>query len=111
MDRREAISGLGTLLGGAIISPNLHDFAANSGKADLLVKIKSQRKKIVLSDNWKFQPDIKDIGEGEHWFIKDFNGCDWGKVQVPSPWDCYETALWEYEGIGWYMTTINPDDF
>ena len=75
------------------------------------VKSKSSRQRNVLSENWKFQVDIKDIGEREHWFMKDFNACDWGKVQVPSPWDCYETALWEYEGIGWYMTTISPDDF
>ena len=36
---------------------------------------------------------------------------DWGKVTVPRAWDCYEDALWQYQGIGWYTTIISPDDF
>src|SRR5690349_20970275 len=111
MDRREALYELGTLLGAAIITPHLPEPDVSPGKRNTDIKSKSCRKKNVLSENWKFQVDIKDIGEREHWFMKDFNACDWGKVQVPSPWDCYEAALWEYEGIGWYMTMINPDDF
>jgi len=69
----------------------------------------SVRKIQVLSDNWRFQLDIRDIGEKEQWFAKDLS--EWGKVTVPGAWDCYEAALWEYEGIGWYTTIINPDDF
>jgi len=65
----------------------------------------------VLSDNWKFQLDIRDIGENEGWFRDEFDRNDWANVTVPRAWDCYETALWGYEGIGWYTTTINPDDF
>lgn len=74
--------------------------------------LNSTRKNVVLSDNWTFQVDIKSIGEEERWFNDDFARDDWQKVPiVPRAWDCYEDALWEYEGIAWYSTTINPGDF
>jgi beta-galactosidase/beta-glucuronidase len=66
------------------------------------------RKTEVISHNWKFQLDVKNIGEKERWFDKELT--DWGSVTVPMAWDCYEDALWAYEGIGWYTTTIKPDE-
>ena len=89
------------ILNGCQISDK-HDL--KSGRAN----DKSVRKTVTLSTNWRFQLDIKDIGEKERWFAKDLN--DWGKVTVPLAWNCYEDALWIYEGIGWYTTSINPDD-
>lgn len=71
----------------------------------------SVRKTVILSDDWKFQLDIRDIGENEGWFKDDFDRNSWAKVMVPQAWDCYETALWGYEGIGWYTSTISPEDF
>jgi beta-glucuronidase len=71
----------------------------------------STRKIQVLSDNWRFQLDIRDIGENKGWYKEDFDRNSWAKVIVPQAWDCYETALWGYEGIGWYAITINPADF
>jgi hypothetical protein len=71
----------------------------------------STRKIEVLTDNWRFQVDIRDIGEKKGWFKDDFDRNDWAKVTVPQAWDCYETALWGYEGIGWYSVTIDPTDF
>jgi beta-galactosidase/beta-glucuronidase len=83
-------------------SSDKHDSKSEPGEE------KSVRKTTTLSDNWRFQVDIKDIGEKERWFAKDLS--DWGRVTVPGAWDCYEDALWTYEGIGWYATTISPDD-
>jgi beta-glucuronidase len=74
-------------------------------------KDKSVRKTVTLSDNWRFQIDIRDIGEKEGWFKDDFDRNNWAMVTVPEAWDCYETALRGYEGTGWYTTTIKPDDF
>ncbi|MFC1558434.1 glycoside hydrolase family 2 protein [candidate division KSB1 bacterium] len=76
---------------------------------DLLYK--SVRKTAVLEDGWRFQIDIRNIGEKEEWFAEKFDRSSWGKVTVPQAWDCYETALWGYEGVGWYAVTINPEDF
>jgi beta-galactosidase/beta-glucuronidase len=71
----------------------------------------SPRKTVVLSGDWQFQIDISGIGEREKWYDNNFNRNDWGKVTVPMAWDCYETALWGFEGIGWYSTLIKPEDF
>jgi beta-galactosidase/beta-glucuronidase len=62
---------------------------------------------MVLSDYWRFQLDVNDIGEKEQWFNQD--NSKWGNVTVPLAWNCFEDALWQYEGIGWYTTIINPD--
>ncbi|MDD4226974.1 MAG: sugar-binding domain-containing protein [Mariniphaga sp.] len=69
------------------------------------------RKTTILSDNWRFQIDRKNLGEDEGWFNNSFNRDNWARVMVPQAWDYYETALWGYEGIGWYSATINPEDF
>lgn len=84
---------------------------SNNAKKDTFTLNDQQsiRKTQVLDANWKFQLDIRDIGEKERWFAKD--QVDWGSVTVPKAWDCYEDALWKYEGIGWYATTIRPEDF
>jgi beta-galactosidase/beta-glucuronidase len=82
-----------------------HDLKSEAGKD------KSVRKTVTLSTNWRFQLDIKDIGEKEGWFKDDFDRNSWAKVTVPEAWDCYETALWGYEGIGWYTSRINPENF
>lgn len=83
-----------------------------NGKKKLTIeKHKSVRKTVVLSGNWRFQIDVRDIGEKEQWFSDDFDKSNWAEVTVPQAWDLYEEALWGYEGIGWYTTTIHPDDF
>ncbi len=71
-------------------------------------KDKSIRETVTLSNNWRFQLDVRDIGEKEQWFDKDHG--DWGKMTVPLAWNCYEDALWEYLGIGWYTTTFTPSE-
>lgn len=87
------------------LNSNKHDSKSEPGKD------KSVRKTVTLSDNWRFQVDIRDIGEKEGWFKDDFDKNNWAKVTVPEAWDCYETALRGYEGTGWYAVTINPADF
>jgi beta-galactosidase/beta-glucuronidase len=69
---------------------------------------KTVRQTDTLSDNWKFQLDVRDIGEKENWYDKDLN--NWGTVKVPGAWNCYEDALFSYEGIGWYTTMITPGE-
>src|SRR5690606_2288218 len=68
----------------------------------------SVRKVHQLGENWRFQIDVRDIGERERWFEGDFD--HWGQITVPGAWNCIEEGLWQYQGIGWYATTIGPDD-
>ncbi len=56
----------------------------------------------------KFQLDVYNIGEKEKWYSMDFNKSDWTEQTIPQAWDCYDAALWGYEGIGWFSTTISP---
>jgi beta-galactosidase/beta-glucuronidase len=58
--------------------------------------------------DWRFQMDAFDIGEKEQWYSDGFERTDWAKVEVPKAWDCYEEALWGYEGVGWYCVSIAP---
>ncbi len=69
------------------------------------------RRTVTLSNDWRFQIDISSIGEKERWYDNSFDRSNWGSVKVPQAWDCYDIALWGFEGIGWYSTTIKPGDF
>jgi len=64
----------------------------------------------ILNRGWRFQIDAFDIGEKEIWYADDFCRSDWAEVEVPKAWDCLNEALWGYEGIGWYCTTIEDEN-
>jgi beta-glucuronidase len=72
----------------------------------MTVSIQVHRTTSVLSGPWLFQLDQDNHGEVETWFAEDFNRSGWAEVTVPGAWDLYQPALWSYEGIGWYATTI-----
>lgn len=65
------------------------------------------REEVRLSDGWRFQIDVMDLGEREQWFAPGFDRSAWAAVVVPKAWDLYDEALWGYEGIGWYATTLD----
>ncbi|MCX6620386.1 MAG: beta galactosidase jelly roll domain-containing protein [Acidobacteria bacterium] len=66
------------------------------------------RDRAIISDNWRFQVDIDELGEKEQWHRAGFDTSLWSKVQVPGAWDLYNTALRGFEGVGWYTTTLSP---
>lgn len=84
-------------------------FHATESDQGLLSNYVSSVRYVKELKNWQFQLDTRDIGEKERWF--DNENSDWARVKVPMAWDCYEDALWQYQGIGWYTTTILPSDF
>jgi beta-galactosidase/beta-glucuronidase len=94
----------------ACISLILYGFKPENNKVPPPEAENQQTTRIVntLSENWRFQLDINDIGEKEQWYKQDL--IKWGNVTVPLAWNCYEEALWQYEGIGWYTTIIKPDE-
>jgi len=61
---------------------------------------------VEISAGWRFQMDVSDLGEKEQWYQTGFDRSAWAKVSVPKAWDLFEEALWGYEGIGWYATSI-----
>lgn len=65
------------------------------------------REVVPLSDGWRFQIDVMDLGENEQWYAAGFDRSAWAAVSIPKAWDLYDEALWGYEGIGWYATAID----
>ena len=66
----------------------------------------SLRETFALNEGWRFQMDVPDLGETDGWHLPDYNRSSWGRVEVPRAWDLYETALWGYEGLGWYALEL-----
>jgi len=69
------------------------------------------RKTVELSENWRFLMDVRNIGEKEKWYAENFSWGSASGVNVPGAWDLLEAGMWQYEGLGWYKTNINPSDF
>jgi beta-glucuronidase len=71
----------------------------------------SVRRTKELSSGWKFLMDVRNIGEKEKWFADKNIWTNASQVVVPRAWDLIETGMWQYEGVGWYKTSIRPEDF
>ena len=61
---------------------------------------------VPISAGWRFQIDVTNLGEKEQWYGKDYDRSGWAGAVVPKAWDLFDEALWGYEGIGWYSTTL-----
>src|SRR5260370_2551887 len=61
---------------------------------------------VKITGDWRFQMDVPDIGEKEHWKATSLHRSMWAKVEVPKAWDLFDEAMWGYEGVGWYSTEI-----
>ncbi len=67
-----------------------------------------KRQSVTLKGPWGFQIDTGDVGLREEWFSRKHNRRRWGTAAVPGAWDCYDDALWGYEGVGWFTATVTP---
>jgi len=65
------------------------------------------RQSRAITTGWRFQIDLRDIGERERWFAAGFDRSSWSAVVVPRAWDCFDEALRGFEGIGWYSVTLD----
>jgi beta-glucuronidase len=72
---------------------------------------KKVRKVTTLSKGWRFLMDVRNIGEKEKWYAENFDWSKASEVKVPGAWDLMEDGMWQYEGIGWYKTSIKSGDF
>src|SRR5574340_1705048 len=64
------------------------------------------REIVPASAGWRFQLDVTNLGEKEPWYGKDYDRSRWMSVALPKAWDLFDEALWGYEGIGWYATSL-----
>lgn len=76
-----------------------------------------------LNGTWRFRFDPADVGVREGWHAPDVDASDWRTVQVPLPWDLYDTPAFGsydgqhygrgtafYDGYAWYRTEFAADD-
>ena len=63
---------------------------------------------MTLNGPWRFKVDSLDKGVTEEWFRKGLDRSDWSPIEVPGYWDRYNLA--DYDGPGWYVTTLNVPD-
>ena len=60
-----------------------------------------------IASGWRFQLDLRDVGERERWYDVGFGRSSWRAVPVPRAWDLFDEAMRGYEGIGWYAVTLD----
>ena len=72
----------------------------------MIGNVRTQRTSKTLAKRWQFQLDQDNRGELEAWFAANCDRSGWAEVDVPGAWDLYQPALWSYEGVAWYATTI-----
>jgi beta-glucuronidase len=60
-----------------------------------------------ITSGWRFQVDVSDVGQREHWYDSGFDRSAWREAEVPGAWDLLGEAMHGYEGIGWYAVTLD----
>ena len=55
---------------------------------------------------WQFMLDQTDQGERFGFQNGDYDHSKWMEVEAYRAWETYDDALFDYEGIGWYYTTV-----
>jgi beta-galactosidase/beta-glucuronidase len=67
----------------------------------------SARELREIASGWRFQVDVRDVGEQENWYGPGFDRSGWTGVEVPRAWDLFDEAMRGYEGIGWYAVSLD----
>src|SRR5262245_57858425 len=49
-----------------------------------------------IASGWRFQVDVRDVGERERWYDADFDRSRWRAAEVPSAWDLFDEAMHGY---------------
>ncbi len=60
-----------------------------------------------IASGWRFQVDVRDVGERERWYDVGIDRSSWRAAGVPGAWDLLDEAMRGYEGIGWYAVTLD----
>jgi beta-galactosidase/beta-glucuronidase len=71
------------------------------------VEDSSPREVREIAAGWRFQIDVRDIGEREHWYGRNIDRLGWRDVEVSKAWDLFDEAMAGYEGIGWYAARLD----
>ncbi len=67
-------------------------------------------KTIDLSQNWKFSPDPKSVGDAEKWYAVDFDDSHWDSLNAGQRWE--DQGYADLDGFAWYRKRVRiPADW
>jgi beta-glucuronidase len=79
---------------------------------DVRADIPDERDYLDLDGRWRFAFDPGDIGISEGWMLEGFDDGPWQVVEVPLPWDLYDTAgFGSYDGSSYGKGTAFRDGY
>ena len=79
---------------------------------DVRGEVPGERDYLDLDGGWRFAFDPGDAGTGEGWMLPGFDDGRWQVVQVPLPWDLYDTpGFGGYDGSGYGTGTAFRDGY
>lgn len=84
-------------------------FACTADNAPQQVVCEVISESIVIGDPWHFARDDADVGVSEMWYAPDYDDSQW-RDDLPAG-TTWETILGDYDGVGWYRTTITLPDW
>jgi beta-glucuronidase len=79
---------------------------------DVRADVAGERDYLDLDGGWRFAFDPGDVGTSEGWMLPGFDDGHWQVVEVPLPWDLYDTAgFGSYDGSGYGTGTAFRDGY
>jgi beta-glucuronidase len=79
---------------------------------DVRAEVPGERDYLDLDGRWRFAFDPGDAGPSDGWMRADYDDGRWQVVDVPLPWDLYDTAgFGSYDGSGYGTGTAFRDGY
>jgi beta-glucuronidase len=79
---------------------------------DVRADVPSERDYLDLDGRWRFAFDPGEAGTSDGWMLPDFDDGRWRVVEVPLPWDLYDTAgFGGYDGSSYGTGTAFRDGY
>jgi beta-glucuronidase len=92
--------------------PVLFQYGQPVPSFDVRAEVPGERDYLDLDGRWRFAFDPGDAGIGDGWMLAGFDDGRWQVVEVPLPWDLYDTAgFGSYDGSSYGTGTAFRDGY
>jgi beta-glucuronidase len=92
--------------------PVLFQYGQPVPSFDVRADVPGERAYLDLDGRWRFRFDPDDVGTSGGWMLAGFDDGRWQVVEVPLPWDLYDTAgFGSYDGSGYGKGTAFRDGY
>jgi beta-glucuronidase len=93
-------------------SPVVFQYGQPVPSFDVRADVPGERDYLDLDGRWRFAFDPGEAGAGDGWMLPDFDDGRWQVVEVPLPWDLYDTAgFGGYDGSSYGTGTAFRDGY